>query len=206
MEVRGKHGGDSCKKSLTSVVCCAIMVPSFASHCLRITLTTGGRPFLVNDIHRTPCAGVVAACGNSNAGVTGIAYRCRILPIKVWGSPNLPPLSDVADAIRYAGARAAVLSNSWTCSTSDVVRQAIQDMIGGGCGSLGTLVSFAAGNSSGAVGFPARLDASIAVGASTHQAQRAGYSCCGPELDLVAPSSGGTQSIWTTDVSTANRG
>ena len=71
------------------------MVPSFASHCLRITLTTGGRPFLVNDIHRTPCAGVAAACGNNNAGVTGIAYRCRILPIKVWGSPNLPPLSDV---------------------------------------------------------------------------------------------------------------
>jgi subtilisin family serine protease len=140
MEVRGKHGGDSCKKSLTSVVCCALMVPSFASHCLRITLTTGGRPFLVNDIHRTPCAGVAAACGNNNAGVTGIAYRCRILPIKVWGSPNLPPLSDVADAIRYAGARAAVLSNSWTCSTSDVVRQAIQDMIGGGCGSLGAVV------------------------------------------------------------------
>jgi len=160
----------------------------------------------VNDIHGTPCAGVAAACGNNNTGVTGIAYRCRILPIKVWGSPNLAPNNDIAAAIRYAGARAAVLSSSWTCGTSDVVRQAIQDVAASGRGGLGALVLFAAGNSNGAVGFPARLAASIAVGASTNQAQRAGYSCHGPELALAAPSSGGTRGIWTTDVSIANRG
>ncbi len=160
----------------------------------------------VNDIHGTPCAGVAAACGNNSTGVTGIAYNCRILPVKVWGSPNLAPLNDVADAIRYAGARAAVLSSSWTCGTSDVVRQAVQDVTASGRGGLGVLALFAAGNSNGAVGFPAHLAASIAVGASTNQAQRAGYSCHGPELDLVAPSSGGTQGIWTTDVSLANRG
>ena len=160
----------------------------------------------VNDIHGTPCAGVAAACGNNNTGVAGIAYRCRILPVKVWGSPNLAPLADVAAAIRYAAARAAVLSSSWTCSTSDTVRQAIQDVTAGARGGLGVLALFAAGNSNGAVGFPARLDASIAVGASTNQAQRASYSCHGPELDLAAPSSGGTRGIWTTDVSTANRG
>jgi subtilisin family serine protease len=161
----------------------------------------------VNDIHGTPCAGVAAARGNNAAGVTGIAYNCRILPIKVWGSPNLAPNNDIADAIRYAGARAAVLSSSWTSGTSDVVRQAIQAVTTtDGRGGLGALALFAAGNSNGAVGFPANIAASIAVGASTNQGQRAGYSCFGSELDLVAPSNGGTQSIWTTDVSIANRG
>lgn len=159
-----------------------------------------------NDIHGTPCAGVAAARGNNGAGVAGIAYDCRILPIKVWGSPNLAPNSDIADAIRYAGARAAVLSSSWGSGQSDTVRQAVTDVAAGGRGGLGSLLLFASGNSNGAVHFPARVDAAIAVGASTNQGQRAAYSCFGPELDLVAPSNGGTQSIWTTDVSTANRG
>ena len=160
----------------------------------------------VNDIHGTPCAGVAAACGDNGAGVAGIAYRCRILPIKVWGSPNLAPYNDVADAIRYAGQRAAVLSSSWGSGQSNAVQQAVTDVAASGRGGLGSLLLFAAGNSNGAVNFPARVPAAIAVGASTNQGQRASYSCFGPELALVAPSNGGTRSIWTTDVSTANRG
>ncbi len=158
-----------------------------------------------NDIHGTPCAGVAAACGNNGAGVAGIAYRCRILPIKVWGSPNLALDSDIADAIRYASVRASVLSSSWSSSQSNVVSQAITDVVANGA-----VVLFASGNDPNwvgrAVGFPALVNAAIAVGASTNQGQRSGYSNFGSELDLVAPSNGGTLGIWTTDVSLANRG
>jgi subtilisin family serine protease len=60
----------------------------------------------------------------------------------------------------------------------------------------------AAGNDFGArVGFPASSDDVIAVGASTDQARRADYSNVGPEMDVCAPSSGGIEDIFTTDVS-----
>jgi len=44
-----------------------------------------------NDIHGTHCAGVAAAASNRRGGV-GIAYRCRILPVKVWGKLGSLPL------------------------------------------------------------------------------------------------------------------
>jgi subtilisin family serine protease len=56
------------------------------------------------------------------------------------------------------------------------------------------------------VGFPARSPHSIAIGATTDQAKLANYSNIGPEISIVAPWSGGKQGIFTTDVSTANRG
>jgi subtilisin family serine protease len=160
-----------------------------------------------NDIHGTPCAGVAAACGDNGQGVAGIAYHCRILPIKVWGAPNLAPNSAIANAIRYAGTRAAVLSASWSSGASDVVRQAIQDVAAAARGGLGALVFCSSGNDyRNSVAFPAQVDAAIAVGASTNQGQRSAYSNYGADLDFVAPSSGGTAGIWTTDVSYANRG
>ncbi len=163
-----------------------------------------------NDIHGTPCAGVAAARGHNGTGVVGIAYNCRILPIKVWGAPSLAPNSVIAESIRYAAQHAAVLSGSWSSGESDTVRQAIEDVSREARGGLGALVFFSSGNDPAwrgrGVAFPARVDAAIAVGASTNQGQRAGYSNYGPELDFVAPSNGGTLGIWTTDVSQNNRG
>jgi subtilisin family serine protease len=56
------------------------------------------------------------------------------------------------------------------------------------------------------VGYPAADPNTIAVGASTDRATLAGYSNVGPELDVVAPSSGGVQEISTNDVSYPGRG
>jgi subtilisin family serine protease len=160
-----------------------------------------------NDIHGTCCAGVAAACGDNGLGVTGIAYDCRILPIKVWGAPNLAPNSDIARSIRYAGARAAVLSLSWSSGESDVVRQAIRDVARGGRGERGVPIFCSSGNGHrSTISFPARVGDAIAVGASTNQGQRSAYSNYEDILDFVAPSSGGTLGIWTTDVSYTNRG
>jgi subtilisin family serine protease len=163
-----------------------------------------------NDIHGTPCAGVAAACGNNGIGVTGIAFSCRVLPIKVWGAPNLAPNSAIAESIRYAAQYAAVLSGSWSSAESDMVRQAIEDVTREARGGLGVLAFFSSGNDPAwrgrGVAFPAQVDAAIAVGASTNQGRRAGYSNYGPELDFVAPSNGGTLGIWTTDVSYQDRG
>lgn len=161
----------------------------------------------IDDIHGTPCAGVVAAVGDNNSGVTGIAYQCKILPVKIFRASNLVSLSKLADAIRYAGQKADVLSNSWGIPFSSNVEQAIKEVVQTGRGGKGTPVLVATGNDSrSSISFPANVPEAIAVGASTNRGQRSGYSNYGEGLDFVAPSDGGTKGIFTTDVSIPNRG
>ena len=160
-----------------------------------------------NDSHGTPCAGVAAAVGDNTEGVTGIAYRCKILPVKIFMADDLVPFNVLADAIRYAGGKADVLSNSWGTPRSSDVEQAIKDVVLTGRGGKGCPVFVATGNGfSSTIGFPARVPEAIAVGASTNQGRRSDYSNYGEGIDFVAPSNGGTKGIFTTDVSISGRG
>ena len=159
-----------------------------------------------NDIHGTPCAGVVAAAGKSG-GAVGIAPGCRVLPVKIFHADELAADERVADAMRYAAQHAAILSCSWSGGYSSDLHQALEDIVGGGRGGLGAVVFCAAGNEDGApVGYPARDARAIAVGASTDEGKLASYSNVGPQIAFVAPSSGGVRGIYTTDVSYPNRG
>ncbi|HKI01559.1 MAG TPA: S8 family serine peptidase [Thermoanaerobaculia bacterium] len=159
-----------------------------------------------NDIHGTPCAGVIAAAGK-NGGSIGVAPRCRILPVKVFHADDLAPGESVANAIRYAAIHADILSCSWSGGINPDIEQALEDAGQLGRQGRGAAVFCAAGNENGSpVGFPARDPNAIAVGASTDQGNRASYSNIGPQIAFVAPSSGGIRGIFTTDVSLANRG
>ena len=137
----------------------------------------------------------------------GVAPRCRILPVKVFHADSLASDARVADAIRYAALHADVLSCSWSGPVSDDIALAIKDAGVLNRKGKGTVVVCAAGNDySKPVGFPASLPEAVAVGASTDQAQKADYSNVGPELWVVAPSSGGVEAVYTTDISHKNRG
>ncbi len=159
-----------------------------------------------NDIHGTPCAGVIAAAGKK-AGAIGIVPSCRVLPVKVFHADDLASDERVANAIRYAARHAAILSCSWSGGFSNDLQQALEDIAESGRDGLSTLAFFAAGNEFGdPVGYPARDPNAIAVGASTDKAQLADYSNVGKQIAFVAPSSGGVRGIYTTDVSYPNRG
>ncbi|MFL5732855.1 MAG: S8 family serine peptidase [Chloroflexia bacterium] len=163
-----------------------------------------------NDIHGTACAGVAAAVGNNKRGVAGIAYNCKILPVKIFGADALAPNDRVADAIRYAGLHAQVISCSWHSPWNPDVESAIDDVFATGRGGKGTLVFCATGNESqAAIGFPAAHPRAFGVGASNDQGVRAQYSNFGKGTAFVAPSSDpalGRLGITTTDVSIPNRG
>ena len=161
-----------------------------------------------NDIHGTPCAGVIAAAGNAGGGVgIGIAPGCRILAIKIFHADDLASDERVANAIRYAAQNADILSCSWSGGPSPDIEQALEDAGTMGQDGKGSAVFCATGNGSQhAIAFPASDPNAIAVGASTDQGARAGYSNFGPELAFVAPSNGGIKGIFTTDVSIPNRG
>jgi len=153
-----------------------------------------------NDIHGTPCAGLVAAAG-VGGGAVGVAPGCRILPVKIFHADDLVLDEHLANAIRWAGRHADILSCSWSSGVSPDVELALEDA-GLNRNGRGAAVFCAAGNGYGTpVSFPARSPHAIAVGAATDRGERAGYSSCGPELAFLAPSSGGARGLLTTDVS-----
>jgi subtilisin family serine protease len=159
-----------------------------------------------NDIHGTPCAGVIGAPG-TNRGPVGIAPKCRILPVKIFHADEFASAARVADAIRYSALRADVLSCSWSGAHSPDIELAVQDARTLGRNGKGAPVFCAAGNEYGdPVGFPASDPNAVGIGASTDQATVADYSNVGAEIWVVAPSSGGVRGIFCTDVSFPNRG
>jgi subtilisin family serine protease len=157
-----------------------------------------------NDIHGTPCAGVVAASGARDK-VRGIAPKAKILPVKVFHADGLATESRVANAIRYASRFADILSCSWSGPESPDINAALEEASAGRNGK-GSAIFCATGNSNARVAYPARSPFTIAVGATTDQEKRADYSNHGKEVSLTAPSSGGNKGIFTADVSIANRG
>jgi hypothetical protein len=162
-----------------------------------------------NDIHGTPCAGLAAAASNRRGGV-GIAYQCKILPVKIFGADNLAPNDRVADAIRYASLHAQVISCSWSSPINPDLQSAINDVAQDGRGGKGCLVFCAAGNQGlNQVAFPARHPLALGVGASNDQGTRSLYSNFGEGLAFVAPSGDHDRQrpgLTTTDVATRNRG
>jgi subtilisin family serine protease len=161
-----------------------------------------------NDIHGTPCAGVAAAVGNNRKGVSGIAWRCRLMAVKILAGPSLAPNDRIADSIRYASRHADVLSCSWGVARHPDIESAIRFAVTRGRRGRGAAVFAATGNDAEArVSFPASDARAIAVGACNDRGVRSEYSNYGRGLDLVAPSSDpGRPGITTTDVSLRGRG
>ncbi len=166
--------------------------------------------------HGTNCAGLVAAQGNNEIGIIGVAWNCKVMPVRIIGVRTYTTDADIATAIRWAAENGAdILSNSWGSSfPSQAIYSAIVDITefngtirdGKGC-----VVFCASGNwaEGGPVAYPAAYPEVMAVGATDHDDEIWYYSGSGPELDIVAPSGGvqrtdyfflGKSFQWTTDI------
>jgi subtilisin family serine protease len=144
--------------------------------------------------HGTACAGIIAAAVNDN-GITGIAPGCRIIPIKAERGHSWEEWAKIFDwAVEQGG---KIISCSWSITENSTVSLAIRRAVQGGVTVLCSVGNY---GSSNVIEYPACLDETIAVGACTNQNVHADYSRVGNELDVVAPSSGGTLKIETTDV------
>lgn len=157
----------------------------------------------LGDYHSTKCAGMAAARADNTVGVAGVAPRCTILPLRIVGLKQ-PTVEQVARAIQYAGAKADVLSMSWTGETYETWKASLLYAANEGRRGLGCLLCAAAGNTGGVegVGFPARLDFVMGIGASDVNDLRADYSDynAGYGVFLLAPSadSAYTNAVFTT--------
>lgn len=101
------------------------------------------------DYHGTHIAGIIGAVGNNKKGTTGVAWRVKLMPLKVLdGHDNKGLIASSVKAINYvlsqkkAGVNVRVINASWVIEgDSRAVREAIE-----AAGRAGILFVCAAGN------------------------------------------------------------
>lgn len=133
--------------------------------------------------HGTHVAGTIGALNNT-LGVVGGAPLVNLYAVKVLGANGSGFLSDVIEGLDWAASNGMQVVNMSLGTSSDI--QAFHDAITRTKNSGVTLVA-AAGNSGGAVNFPAAYSEVIAVSAIDSANIIASFSSRGPEVDLSAP-------------------
>ena len=138
--------------------------------------------------HGTRVAGIIAAARNNALGISGLAPEAKILPLKInVGAQSSFSSDQLARAIVYATSQGARIIN--LSLTVEQHTQTVQDAIQAAL-DAGILVVAAAGNSGGAVEFPASMAGVIAVAASDPTGRLATLSNSGPEIAIAAPGIG----------------
>ncbi len=179
-----------------------------------------------NDAHGTCTAGIVGALGNNGIGTAGVAYSCKVIPVKIFyyvpfGGDVVPFTSTEAgtNGIIWAvnTAKADILSNSWGLRGSDIIllgldtvmsNLIITENIQNGRDGKGTPMLFSTGNDYDNYAiWPASNPITIGVGASSMCDEIKSPIDCSPEgwwgsnygenLDVTAPG----VKVLTTDLS-----
>ncbi len=148
-----------------------------------------------NDVfgHGTHVAGTIAQSTNNRLATAGIAYRARIMPLRVLDWKGSGDSVAISRAVRYAARHGADVINLSLEFPTGVRASEIPDVLGAlrYARQKGVTVVAAAGNQAdGAVAYPARASSAIAVGATTANGCEAEYSNAGTDLDVVAPGGG----------------
>ncbi len=137
--------------------------------------------------HGTHVAGIAGAASNNGLGIAGVSWGALILPVKVLNAFNSGTYSNVAAGIVWATDHGAQIINLSLGGASDslTLQAAVQY-----AHSHGVLMAAAAGNTGGAVLYPARYPEVIAVANTNAANVRVPGSAFGPEIDLAAPGAG----------------
>ena len=134
--------------------------------------------------HGTHVAGIAAAETNNEAGIAGISWGARLMPVKVLDEYGDGWYSDVIAGIVYATDNGADIIN--LSLGGEESSEALQDAVDYSY-THGVLLVAATGNTGGAVLYPAACNRVLAVGATNTNDQRPGFSNYGPEIDVAAP-------------------
>jgi len=145
--------------------------------------------------HGTAAATIAAGAGDNAAGVAGLCWRCRIMPVKVLDDDGDGFLSHAAYGIAWAAEHGADIINVSLGSpqTMPLLESALQV-----AEDAGALVVASAGNAgSSTKQWPAADDRAVAVAALDEFDERAEYSNHGPWIEVAAP--GCNPSGWIDD-------
>jgi len=135
--------------------------------------------------HGTHVAGTIAQSTNNNYGVAGIAYKAKIMPIKVLDGNGGGTVADIAEGIRFAANNGADVINLSLGGMGDshIMSEAIKY-----AHSKDVVIVGAAGNSNqNSAAYPARYPHVIGVSALDPAGAKANYSNFGAGVDISAP-------------------
>jgi serine protease len=157
-----------------------------------------GHDFIDNDRlpldengHGTHIAGTIAERTDNGIGVTGLAYRARLMPVRVLDKHGRGQATAIAKGIRYAtnhGAQVINMSFNFGCNkkvpeVDEALREAYE---------RGVVTVASAGNrgSETCVSPPATGPRVIGVGGTTEGGCLGDYALPGKGIDLLAPGGG----------------
>lgn len=134
--------------------------------------------------HGCGVAGIIAANIDNGIGIAGVAPNAMVMPVRVLDANGIGTYSDVAAGIVYAVDNGAEIINLSLggANHSTLLEAAVDYAIGQGV----TIVA-AAGNTGGAVLYPAKYEPVIAVGSFDQDLQPSSFSANGAEVDVWAP-------------------
>jgi len=151
----------------------------------------GDRLPLDENGHGTHIAGTIAEKTDNGIALTGLAYRAKLMPVRVLDRHGRGQATEIAKGIRYAvghGAQVINMSFNFGCGkdvpeVDEALRQAY---------AKGVVTVASAGNlgSETCVSAPATGPRVIGVGGSTEGGCLGDYSLAGKGIDLVAPGGG----------------
>jgi len=141
--------------------------------------------------HGTHIAGTIAEKTNNGIGLTGLAYRAKLMPVRVLDRLGRGRADDIAEGIRFAADHDADIINmsfNFGCakkvpSVAEAIRYSVH---------RGAVVVASVGNlgSESCVSPPATIPGVIGVGGTTEGGCIGNYSLAGKEVDLIAPGGG----------------
>ncbi len=138
--------------------------------------------------HGTHVAGTIAAVGDNNLGVVGVAWRAKVMAVKALDDSGTGTDSAVAQAITYAVDNGADVINA--SLSGEGTSQAIADAINY-AQAHGVVFVAAAGNNSADLDakdyYPANVPAAIAVSALSPSESLSAFSNRGSKVELAAP-------------------
>lgn len=143
--------------------------------------------------HGTAVAGLIGARGNNGFGIAGVAWRVRLMPVKVLHDRGWGTTLTLITGLRYAlanGARIINLSVNGT-EPSRALEEAIRD-----AETRGVLVVTSAGNDAQdrdqVASYPASIDSAavLTVASSTRAGALGADSAYGASVDIAAPGDG----------------
>lgn len=148
-----------------------------------------------NDLngHGTHVAGTIAQSTDNGVATAGIAYRAKIMPVRVLDADGAGDTLSISRGIRFAARKGAKVINLSLEFDSSVRASQIPDIVAAlrYARRKGALVVAAAGNQADTlVAYPARAKGVLAVAATTIRGCQADYSNSGVDVDITAPGGG----------------
>jgi subtilisin family serine protease/putative cell wall-binding protein len=135
--------------------------------------------------HGTWVSGIIAAKANNGAGVAGITWSDKILPVKIMDANGTGSTSDLARGIRYAADRGAKVINMSVGGFP--TSQAVEDAVDYAWGKGAVLIGAAGNNGIDQEFYPASYAHVVSVSATQLNDEFTNWSSFGPSVDVSAP-------------------